>query len=157
LAPYLFRKRGTASDEAYLLGVLSSIPFDWFARRYVELHLNVGLLSAFPVPRPDSARPLQKRAVEIAGILAAIDSRYATWATEVGVPVGSVTDAATRNDLVAELDAVVALLYGLERAQVEHVFATFHRGWDYQPRLAAAMSHYERWAQEEGMTGDLVE
>ena len=40
-----------------------------------------------------------------------------------------------RQDLIAELDAVVALLYGLSRPDVEHIFATFHRGWDYRPRL----------------------
>jgi hypothetical protein len=47
---------------------------------------------------------------------------------------------------MAELDAVVALLYELDPSDVEHMFATFHRGWDYQPRLAAATAHYDRWA-----------
>ena len=75
------------------------------------------------------------RVVEIAGRLAAVDPRYADWAAEVGVPVGSVTDQATKDDLIAELDAVVALLYGLDKADVEHIFATFHRGWDYRTRL----------------------
>ena len=67
---------------------------------------------------------------------------------------GRSRDEATKQDLIAELDAVVALLYGLDRSDVEHIFATFHRGWDYQPRLAAALAHYERWAaiqpKEEG-------
>ena len=47
----------------------------------------------------------------------------------------------TKDDLIAELDAVVALLYGLERDDVEHVFETFHRGWDYQPGSAAVLDH----------------
>ena len=46
----------------------------------------------------------------------------------------------------AELDAVVALLYGLDGPDVERIFATFHRGWDYRPRLAAVLAHYNRWA-----------
>ena len=41
-APYLFRRKGTEADEAYLLGVMSSIPLDWYARRYVELSLAQG-------------------------------------------------------------------------------------------------------------------
>jgi len=44
----------------------------------------------------------------------------------------------------AELDALAAHLYELSRAQVEHIFATFHRGWDYQPRLDAVLAHFDR-------------
>ncbi len=145
LSPYLLRKHGDAAAEAYLLGILSSIPLDWYARRYVEVHLTAGLLSGFPVPRPDMNNSRRQRVIAIAGRLAAIDGRYASWAAEVGVPVGSVTDEATNHDLVAELDALVAHLYGLGKSDVEHIIATFHRGWDYRPRLAAVLAHYDRW------------
>lgn len=144
-APYLLRRAGTLADEAYLLGVLSSIPLDWYARRYVELHVNQHVLNGFPIPRPAPDDPLRVRVVEIAGRLAAVDDRYAAWAAEVGVPVGSVTDETTKQDLIAELDALVALLYGLDRDDVTHVFETFHRGWNYQPRLDAVLTHYDRW------------
>jgi hypothetical protein len=86
------------------------------------------------------------RTVEIAGRLGAVDHRYASWAADVGVPVATVTDEATKDDLIAELDALVAHLYGLGRSDVEHIFATFHRGWDYRSRLAAVLAHYDRWA-----------
>jgi len=145
-APYLFRRQGTERDEAYLLGIMSSIPFDWYARRYVELSLAYGLLSSFPVPRRSSEDPLATRTITIAGRLGAVDHRYTSWAAEVGMPVGSVTDEATKGDLIAELDALVALLYGLGRSDVEHIFSTFHRGWDYRSRLAAVLAHYDRWA-----------
>ena len=59
---------------------------------------------------------------------------------------------ATKDDLIAELDALVAHLYGLGRSDVEHIFATFHRGWDYGPRLAAVLAHYDRWAATHGRT-----
>ena len=39
----------------------------------------------------------------------------------------------------------MSLLYGLTEDQVEHVFATFHRGWDYEPRLEAVLKHYRAW------------
>ena len=143
-APYLLRVEGSEADEAFLLGVLSSIPLDWYARRYVELHLNFHILNGLPVPQPEVTDPRRVRVVEIAGRLAAVDDRYAEWAAAVGVPVASVSSAAERDDLVAELDALVAGLYGLSRDQVEHVFATFHRGWDNQPRLDAVLEHFDR-------------
>ncbi len=143
-APYLVRCRGNEGDEAYLLGVLSSIPLDWYARRYVEISLNFHILNSFPIPRPEPDNPLRQRVLEISGRLAAVDSRFAEWANKVGVPFGLVPDA-DKEDLIAELDAVVALLYGLNERDVEHVFETFHRGWNFKPRLAAVLTHFEAW------------
>jgi hypothetical protein len=145
-APYLLRRQGDAADEAYLLAVLSSVPLDWYARRYVDIHLTAGLLRSFPIPRPQKGNSLRNRAIEIAGRLAAVDNRYDEWAAAVGVAVGSVSDEGAQRVLVAELDAVVAHLYGLDRADVRHVFATFHRGWDYADRLSAVLRHYDQWA-----------
>ncbi len=145
-APYLLRRRGEEADEAYLLGVLSSLPFDWYTRRFVELKMSYGLLKAFPLPRPDKNDSCRRRVIAIAGRLAAVDARYTSWAAKVSVPVGSVTDEATKDDLIAELDALVAHLYGLGKSDVEHIFATFHRGWNYRSRLAAVLAHYDRWA-----------
>ena len=71
-----------------------------------------------------------------------------TWAGEVGVPVGSLTDSTDREAAIAELDALSALLYGLEWDHVVHVFETFHRGWDYTERLAAVQVHFDRWESE---------
>ncbi|MCA0308854.1 MAG: hypothetical protein LCH87_16095 [Actinobacteria bacterium] len=144
-SPILVRRRGDASAEAFLLGVMSSIPFDWSARRWVELHLTFELLNALPVPVYEPGSDTAARTVEIAGRLAAVDDRYAEWASEVGVSVGSVTSSSEKGDLIAELDALVSLAYGLTEDQVEHVFATFHRGWNYEPRLEAVLGHYRHW------------
>jgi hypothetical protein len=101
-----------------------------------------------PVPRADPYHPWRERVVEVAGRLAAVDDRYADWASAVGVPVGSVTTQAEKDNLIAELDALAALLYGLDEDQLIHVFATFHRGWDYAPRLEAVREHYTRWKEQ---------
>jgi hypothetical protein len=147
-APYLLTTAGGETDEVFVLGVLSSIPLDWYARRGVETHINFHLLNAFPIPNPARTDPLRRRVVEIAGRLAAVDDRFADWAAEVGVPVGSVTDPAEKDDLIAELDAAVALLYGLEEADVRIIFETFHEGWDYRARLDAVLAHFRRLARE---------
>ncbi|MER3389268.1 MAG: hypothetical protein RJQ01_04470 [Microcella sp.] len=144
-APFLVNRRGDEKAEAFLLGVMSSIPFDWGARRWVELHLTFEVLAALPVPRYMPGTAIADRIVQIAGRLAAVDERYTDWATEVGVTTGSVTDPVEKQALIAELDALVALSYDLTREQIEHVFATFHRGWNYDDRLAAVLEHYDKW------------
>ncbi|HSJ95502.1 MAG TPA: hypothetical protein VLC53_00425, partial [Myxococcota bacterium] len=66
-APFLVRRAGTVADEAYVLGVMSSIPFDWYIRRWVDRHLTFDLLNPAPLPRPDKDNPWRARAAEIAG------------------------------------------------------------------------------------------
>lgn len=142
-APYLEWDAGDERDAAYLLGVLCSIPLDWYARRIVELHVNFHVFNAMPVPRPERANPLRRRVEEIAGRLAAVDHRYDDWASAVGVPVGSVSPD-DEPGLLAELDAAVALLYGLDEGDVRHIFETFHAGWQYEPRLRGVLEHLRR-------------
>jgi len=145
LAPYLLRRSGDEKDEAFALGILSSIPFDWCSRRWVELHLKINLLASMPMPRPARDHPLRERVVELSGCLAAKDERFSDWSAAVGVPIGSLTDSPDREAAIAELDALSALLYELEWAEVVHIFETFHRGWDYTERLAAVQVHFDRW------------
>jgi hypothetical protein len=142
-APYLLRRGGSEVDEAFLLGVMSSIPFDWYARKVVELHLKLYILDSIPVPRPVPIDSRRKRIVTLAGRLAARDERYADWAHAIGVPVGTVTTPQERATMEVEIDALVAHLYGLSRTQIIHVFATFHRGWVFRPRLDAVLAYFD--------------
>lgn len=146
-APFLLRIKGTARHEALLLGVLSSMVLDWHARRVVELSLNFFLLNNFPIPDADpESHPIAARVVEIAGRLAAVDHRFAEWAAEVGVPVGSAKDPDVKQDLIHELDACVAHLYGLDEDDLAVIYETFdhkdpHR---YADRHAAVLKHFRR-------------
>ncbi|WP_419849074.1 hypothetical protein [Candidatus Poriferisocius sp.] len=89
-APYLLQIEGTATDEAYVLGVLSSMPCDWQARRTVELVMSFGQFNQLSIPDPGEGHPVRNRVAEIAALLAAQDDRFSGWAAEVGVPVGTV-------------------------------------------------------------------
>lgn len=142
-APYLIWSKGDERDEAYLLGVLCSIPLDWYARRVVETNLTYNFFNSFPVPRPGRDDPRRRRVEEIAGRLAATDEQFKYWAEAVGVPVGSVASEQEKQDLIAELDAAVAHLYALDESDVRHIFETFHVGWDYQDRLDAVLAHFK--------------
>jgi hypothetical protein len=142
----------TPKHEAYALGVLSSIPYDWQVRKVVDLNFTFDILKATSVPIAPLTSPLAKRLIDRSGSLAAIDERYAVWAAAVGVSVGALVDEGDeRNDAIAEIDALVAHLYGLSRNELDHVFATFHRGWDssktdFGERYDRVMKHYNAWA-----------
>lgn len=158
-APYLLWPRGTTQDEAYLLGVFCSLPLDWYARRFVELHMNFFILNAFPIPRPHEDNPLRRRVIEVAGRLAASENRFESWAELVGVECGPL-DVDQKWDLMCELDAVVAHLYMLDEEHLQHVFETFHEGWgpgrtadhatlgEYDDRLKRTLRHYRDWTKK---------
>ena len=142
-ATVFFNQRGDVRTEAYILGVMSSLIFDWYVRRWVEMNLTFEILNSCPVPFFDEGNPDIIRIVEIAGILGAVDMRYEDWANSLGTPVGSALEDHDRSRLISELDARVAHLYGLERHQVEELFSTFHRGWAFQNRLEVALGYFD--------------
>jgi len=138
--------RGDKKDEAFLLGVLSSIPLDWYARRFVELNFNFYLFKPLPIPRADRSNRLWQRVVELSGRLACPDDRYAEWAKAVGVSYGSL-EPDEKQDKIYELDAVVAHLYGLNEPQLTHIFETFHEGWNYKDRLSRVLKYFHSWSE----------
>lgn len=143
-APYFYWPRGDEKDQAYLLGVLCSIPLDWYVRCIVGLHMNFYLVNSLPVPRPDRSNPLWRRIVELAGRLACPDDRFLDWASAVGVGVGPLGEEEKRC-MIFEIDAVVAHLYRLSEQQLTYIFKEFHYKWDYKIRLHEVLHYYRCW------------
>jgi hypothetical protein len=137
--------KGSSREEAFALGIMSSIPYDWSVRKWVELHFTMEILYPSRVPHHKVSTIQGQRLIEISGRLAAVDSRFEHWAQEVGVTVGSVKSEAEKVDLIHEIDALVAVLYGLTEEQLSHMFRTFHKGWDYRPRLQEVLAHFNNW------------
>lgn len=144
-APYFLWPRGNERDEAYLLGILNSLPLDWYARRFVETNVNYHFLNAFPFPRPGDDEPRRKRVIDIAGRLAARGEPFEEWASAVGVDCGSINED-EELELIYELDAVAAQLYGLDRDQLVTVFETFHDNWnEFDDRVERTLGYHEDW------------
>jgi len=146
-APFLIWPRGDEKDQAFSLGVFCSIPLDWYSRTFVEIHMNFFIFNTLPVPRPRRTDPLWKRVVSLAGRLAAVDKRFSGWADTVGVDCGKLEDD-EKEDMILELDAVSAHLYGLSEKHLIHIFETFHEGWEHGERLKGALKHYHDWSQK---------
>jgi hypothetical protein len=142
-APFLIWPHGDEADQAFLLGCLCSLVLDWYARRFIESNVQFIQLNSFPIPRPKRQHPLWRLAISLSGRLAAPDERFADWAKAVGVKHGPL-EADEKEDMIHELDAAVAHLYGLSESQLRHIFETFHVGWNYEDRLVSTLDHYHR-------------
>ena len=132
---------GDEKDEAFLLAVLSSIPLDWYARCFVEVNFNFFLLNPLPIPRPSRENYLWQKAVKISGRLASSDIRFKDWAENVGVDYGPL-EPEMKYELICELDAVISHLYELNEKQLNHIFETFHKGWNYEERLGKVVNYF---------------
>lgn len=120
-APYLAFPIGPPLAQAFVLGVLNSIPFDWQARRFVEMNYNFFILDLLCLP------PLEKTPWEQIGRLTArlscVDDRFAEFAKQAGVECGPLQE--DRVNLLVEIDALVAHAYGLDEADLYTMFEDF--------------------------------
>jgi hypothetical protein len=145
-SPYLHRRKGDAKTDAFLIGVLSSIPFDWYARRWVEINFTFELLKPMPIPAFDSKDKKVLKLIELSAKLAFRNEKYSEWIKELGLNLKLLSSSVDITDDVAEIDAIVSILYGLSMEQVAHIFENFHRGWNYAQRLEKVKFFYRKWS-----------
>ena len=121
-APYLAFLGGNETARAACLGVMNSLPFDWQARRYVEINLNFFILEALKIPEFDDEDYTE--IARASARLSAVDKRFAAFAAAVGVQHGRLP-ASTRQRLRVEIDARVARAWKLTEADLQTMFADF--------------------------------
>lgn len=121
-APYLAFPTGTNRDRAACLGLMSSLPFDWHARRYVETNVNFFILELLTVPELDDAR--YAALASAAARLSCPDERYATFAADCGVEVGALSRD-ERAELEVEVDAQACAAWGLGVEDLDLLFGDF--------------------------------
>ena len=109
-------------QQAGALSVMNSLPFDWLSRRYVEVNVNYFIFNSLTFP-PVNDFPT-RRLGTLAARLSCVDARFSDFAAEVGVDHGPLTDA-ERNDMRAEIDALVARAYDLTRDELRFIFTDF--------------------------------
>jgi hypothetical protein len=146
-APWLLWHDGyaDATREAQLLAFMSSLVADWWMRRFVEGHVDQEAFNSLRVPRVTVGdRRLHARLVSLSARLSVqADERFEEWGAALDV-APSILPPAERDDHIAEVDAIVALLYDLSEHDLTHVFETFHEGWDCSARLDATRRHFRR-------------
>lgn len=120
-APYLAFVRGDEKNQSVAVGILNSLPFDWQARRYVEMHMSLFILNSLIVPDlgDDDFREISTAAAR----LSAVDDRFADFAAATGI--SSPLSPAERELLRIEIDARVARAWNLDRDDLEVMFEDF--------------------------------
>ena len=121
-APYLAFVDGDPAAQAACLGIMNSLPFDWQARRFIEIHANFFLLEGLRLP--DLQNVDFDAISRAAARLSAVDDRFADFAAATGVECGPL-DPTERTRLRVEIDARVARAWKLTTADLRVVFRDF--------------------------------
>jgi len=106
----------TAMDTAtqrFLCGVLNSFVANWIARLWVQTHVTVALVERLPVPRVDAASQAFRDIVKCVRRL------------EGAGPTRGGAGETPRVATMAQLQALVARLYGLSEVEFQRVVETF--------------------------------
>jgi hypothetical protein len=121
-APYLAFVDDDPRSEAVCLALMNSLPFDWQARRFVEINLNFFVLEGLRLPTLDDET--YAALAEASARLSCVDERFAEFASATGVGCGPLADE-EREHLRVDIDARVARAYGLTPSELEVVYADF--------------------------------
>jgi hypothetical protein len=120
-------ERLTSSLRLYVLALFNSLVFDWAIRQSVTTHVSFFFIYNTRAPRPAADDAGLLRLAQRAARLSCTTVQFDELARQAGLRDhrDGATEPAERARLRAELDALVAHLYGLTEAEFVHILATF--------------------------------
>jgi hypothetical protein len=121
------KREASAAETLFLVGLLNSFTVDWMIRQRITTHLNMFYVYQLPIPRLKRGDTAFDSIVHRAAKLICTTAEYEDLAKGVGLKGtrDGVTDGTERARLKAEIDGLVAHLYGLNREEFTHVLAAF--------------------------------
>ncbi|MBD0345344.1 MAG: putative DNA binding domain-containing protein, partial [Coleofasciculus sp. Co-bin14] len=117
------------SDSEILaaLTIFNSFVLDFYIRQMVSANINMFYIYQLPVPRITAGELYFNEIVERAAKLICTTPEFDDLAQEVGLGSyqNGVTDETERAKLRAEIDGMIAHLYGLTEDEFKHILSTF--------------------------------
>jgi hypothetical protein len=132
-----------ATENLIIASLLNSFVFDYFLRQMVTANLTMFFIYQCPAPRVNNTQKEYELLVRRAALLTCTSPEFDDLAIAAGLPPSpasgrgaggegagknasyGTTDPAERGKLRAELDGLVAHLYGLTEAEFVHILGTF--------------------------------
>jgi hypothetical protein len=113
------------ATQLFLCAVWNSFVIDWILRQKVTTTLNFFYLYQLPIPRLKAKDAAFAPIVSRAARLTCISPEFDALAKDVGLKRHQPLEPSERARLRAELDGLVAHLYGLTEEEFVHILATF--------------------------------
>jgi hypothetical protein len=117
----------SAVEQCYWCGIANSMLLDWLLRQSVTTTLNMFYLYQLPVPRLPESDPRCRQIANRVARLVCVTPQYDDLARDVGLKshLDGIKGSQERAVLKAEIDGLVAHLYGLTSEEFARVVGTF--------------------------------
>jgi Alw26I/Eco31I/Esp3I family type II restriction m6 adenine DNA methyltransferase len=114
-------------SQLICVSLLNSFVVDWLVRQKVTTNINIFYIKQLPVPRLTESDRTFSDIVQRAAKLICTTPEFDELAQEVGLGshTNGVTDESERAKIRAELDGIIAHLYGLTEAEFAYILTTF--------------------------------
>jgi hypothetical protein len=143
-------------EMLFVLGIINSFIIDYLVRFKISTSVGMFHFYQLPVPRLTAGAPFFDAIVPRAARLTCTRSEFADlWQAVIGEPWDerkAATDPVERQQLRDELDALIAHLYGLSRAEFAHILGAFPLVFPNdaagEAKKAALLRVYDRFGRE---------
>ena len=108
---------------SYLAGIFNSLVFDYLIRLRITMNLSYFFVYQTPIPAKFSGG-IADEIVRVSAQMSSPDERFNEYAANLGVRAHQLS-MAERIDLTANLNALVAKHYGLDRDELQTVLDSF--------------------------------
>ena len=125
-------------ETAYLCGLFNSLVVDFIIRKRVGLHATMSIVYELPIPRLKESDKYFSEIVQRVAKLLCITPEYDELKKIIGIKKGE-TDPNIREDLISQIDAYVAKIYGITEKELQYILDAFRLVKD---------SHKEKVKQE---------
>ena len=114
------------AETLFVIGVFNSVIADWLLRQQVSAHVSMFYVYQLPMPRLTKANHYFDEIVRRSALLSCTSDDFSDVATAAGIEAADrATDADMRIRLAAEIDAIVAHLYGVTEQELRLILASF--------------------------------
>ena len=117
-----------------LQSFFNSFVVDYFLRQKISSNVNKKFLLHLRIPRLTEKDHYFNQLVKKSAQLTCIGKEFNKLADEIDIPRGGVKDKNKRWKIQAEIDAIVAHIYGLTQKEYKHILGTFTTGKDEKRR-----------------------
>ncbi|TVP64294.1 MAG: hypothetical protein EA343_05680 [Nodularia sp. (in: Bacteria)] len=123
----LSQKFSNKNELLFVVTALNSFACDFIIRQKVTVHCNMLYVYQLPIPRLTAGDEYFSEIVEGAAKLICTTPEFDDLAEEVGLGShkNGVTDETERAEIRAELDGMIAHLYGLSQEEFAYILTTF--------------------------------
>ncbi len=125
------KSKETSKNNQYMLflqAFLNSFLLNYFISQKIYLNVNLKHLRDLHIPRLTEKDSCFKELVKKSAELTCIGKEFNDLADEIGIKRGGVKNQQTRYKIQAEIDAIVASVYGLTIDEYEYILGTFKTG-----------------------------